>query len=64
MGVNVVYNDNYYRIGSGLSHLDLSVSVEKKLGRFVVTPTVTYQEAIADDFGDFWVGILTLHGDF
>lgn len=61
---NIVYNDNYYRVGSNFSHLNLSISVKAKLGRFTVTPLVTYQEAIADDFDDFWVGILTLHGDF
>ncbi len=61
---NIVYNDNYYRVGSNFSHLDLSISVKAQLGRFTVTPMVTYQEAIADDFDDFWVGILTLHGDF
>jgi hypothetical protein len=32
--------------------------------RFAVTPMVTYQEAIAGDFDDFWVGILTVHGEF
>ena len=61
---NIVYNDNYYRVGSNISHLDLSISVRSQLGRFTVTPMITYQEAIADDFDDFWVGVLTIHGDF
>jgi hypothetical protein len=61
---NIVYNDNYYRVGSNFSHLDLSISAIVQLGRFSVTPTVTYQEAIADDFDNFWVGIVTLHRDF
>jgi hypothetical protein len=61
---NIVYNDNYYRVGSNVSHLDLSVSVDMHLGRFTVSPMVTYQDAIADDFDNFWVGILTLRGDF
>jgi len=61
---NIVYNDNYYRVGSNISHLDLSISVKAQLGRFTLTPMVTYQEAIANDFDDHWVGIITLHGDF
>ena len=61
---NIVYNDNYYRVGSNFSHLDLSISVEAHLGQFTLTPTVTYQNPIADDFDNFWVGILTLHRDF
>lgn len=61
---NIAYNDNYYRFGSNLSHFDLSLSTELMLGRFVVTPKVTYQNAIADDFQNFWVGILTFHRDF
>jgi hypothetical protein len=62
--VNIVYNDNYYRIGSNFSHLDLSISVKTQLGRFAVTPMVTYQEAIAGDFDDFWVATLNVHGEF
>jgi hypothetical protein len=61
---NIVYNDNYYRVGSNFSHLDLSISINVQLGRFTVTPMVTYQEPLADDFDDFWVGVLTLHGEF
>ena len=62
--VNIAYNDHYYRIGSNLSHFDLSLSTEWQLGRVTVTPKVTYQNAIAADFRNFWVGILTFHRDF
>lgn len=61
---NIVYNDNYYRFGSNVSHFDLSIAIDAQLGRFTVAPMVTYQNAIANDFENFWVGILTLHRDF
>lgn len=61
---NIVYNDNYYRNGSNLSHFELSLSMTAPAGRFTLTPTVTYQQAIADDFENYLVGFLTLKGDF
>ena len=60
----IVYNDNYYRLGSNLSHIDMSISIKAQLGRFTLTPKVAYQKAIANDFENFWVGIVTLHRDF
>ena len=61
---NIAYNDNYYRAGSDLSHYDLSLSTELPLGRLIVTPKITYQNAIASDFQNYWVGILNFHRDF
>ena len=61
---NIVYNDNYYRIGSDVSHFDLSLSMTVPAGRFTLTPMVTYQHAIADDFENYLAGILMLRGDF
>ena len=61
---NIAYNDHYYRTGSNLSHFDLSLSTDLQLGGLVVTPKITYQNAIADDFQNFWVGILTIHKEF
>ena len=61
---NIIYNDNYYRIGSNVSHFDLSLSMKAQVGRFTLTPMVTYQHAIADDFENYLVGILMLQGDF
>ncbi len=61
---NIVYNDNYYRIGSNISHFDLSLSMTVPAGRFTLTPMVTYQHAIADDFENYLTGILMLRGDF
>ncbi|MCY4363019.1 MAG: hypothetical protein OXE42_12685 [Gammaproteobacteria bacterium] len=61
---NITYNDNYYRTGSNLSHFDLSLSMSAPAGRFTLTPMVTWQHAIADDFENHLVGILTLQGDF
>ena len=61
---NIAYNDNYYRRGSNVSHFDLSLSMKAQLGRFTLTPIVTYQHAIADDFNNYLVGILMLRGDF
>ncbi len=60
----IVYNDNYYRPGSNLSHVDMSISIKAQLGRFTLTPKVVYQKGIANDFENFWVGIVTLHRDF
>ena len=59
-----MYNDNYYRTGSNLSHFDLSLSMSAPAGRFTLTPMLTWQHAIADDFENYLVGILTLQGDF
>ena len=61
---NIVYNDNYYRVGSNISHFDLSLSMTVPAGRFTLTPTVTYQHAIANDFENYLAGILMLRGDF
>ena len=61
---SIMYNDNYYRPGSNVSHYDLSLSIKAHLGRFTLTPSVTYQNAVADDFGNFWVGALNVHRDF
>ncbi len=61
---NIIYNDNYYRIGSNVSHFDLGLSMKAQVGRFTLTPMVTYQYAIADDFENYLVGMLTLQGDF
>ena len=61
---NIVYNDSYYRIGSNVSHFDLSLSMNVQAGRFTLTPMVTYQHAIADNFENYLVGILMLQGDF
>ena len=61
---NIVYNDNYYRVGSNISHADASISATVQLGRFTLTPMVTYHKGIAEDFENFWVGVLTLRGDF
>ena len=61
---NIVYNDEYYRLGSNLSHFDLSLSMTAPVGRFTLTPMVTYQHGIADDFENYLVGILMLRGEF
>ena len=62
---NIVYNDDYYRTGSNFSHFDLSLSMTAPVaGSFTLTPMVTWQHAIADDFDNYLVGILTLQGDF
>lgn len=62
---NIVYNDDYYRTGSNVSHFDLSLSMTAPVvGAFTLTPMVTYQHAVADDFENYWVGILMLRGDF
>ena len=61
---NIVYNDNYYRSGSNVSHFDLSLSMTAPVGHFTLTPMVTYQHAVADDFKNYVVGILTLQTDF
>ena len=61
---DIVYNDKYYRLGSNVSHIDMSISIKAQLGRFTLAPKVAYQKAIASDFENFWVGIVTLHRDF
>ena len=61
---NVTFNDNYYRSGSDISHFDLSLSMTAAAGRFTLTPVVTWQHAIADDFENYLVGSLMLQGDF
>jgi len=61
---NIVYNDNYYRVGSNVSHADMSISATVQVGRLTLTPMATYQKGIADDFENLWVGALTRHGDF
>ena len=62
---NIVYNDDYYRTGSNFSHFDLSLSMTAPVaGSFTLAPMVTWQHAIADDFDNYLVGILTLQGDF
>ena len=35
---NIVYNDDYYRVGSDLSHFDISLSMTAPAGRFTLTP--------------------------
>ena len=61
---NIVYNDNYYRVGSNVSHFDLSLSMTVPAGRVTLTPTVTYQHAIANDFENYLAGSLMLRGEF
>ena len=61
---NIVYNDDYYRAGSNVSHFEVSLSMTAPAGRFTLRPMVTYQHAIADDFENYLVGILMLRGEF
>ena len=61
---NIEYNDNYYRSGSNVSYFDLSLSMTAPVGRFTLTPVVTYQRAVADDFKNYLIGILSLEAEF
>jgi len=61
---NLVYNDQYYRDESNLSHYDLSLAVKATVGGFILTPKISFQKGIANDFEDFWVGALTVRKDF
>jgi len=61
---NLVYNDQYYRDESNLSYCDLSLAVEARLGGFTLTPKISYQKGIAQDFEDFWVGSLAVRKEF
>ena len=62
---NILYNDEYYRTGSNVSHFDLTLSMTAPVvGAFTLTSMVTYQHAVADDFENYWVGILMLQGGY
>ena len=61
---NLVYKDQYYRYESNLSHYDLGLAVKATMGGFILTPKISFQKGIANDFEDFWVGALTVRKDF
>ena len=60
----IAYNDNYYRAGSDVSHYDLSLATRVELGNVTMTPAIVYQNAIADDFSNHWVGALNFNTTF
>lgn len=64
VGSRIVYNDNYYRDGANVSHYDLSLSKTLEFGGVTITPSVMYQNAVADDFSNYWVGAINLKADF
>jgi hypothetical protein len=61
---NLVYNDQYYRSESNLSHFDLSLAVKATVGSFSLLPKISFQRGIADDFEDYWVCALAIRRDF
>ena len=60
----IAYNDRYYRVGSNVSHYDLSLSTSFDLGAVTAVPRLVYQNAIADDFNNEWVGAINFKISF
>jgi len=61
---NIDYNNGYYREGSSLSYADLNVSVTVPVGDVTLTPMLTLQEGLHEDFEDQVLGSIKLHVDF